>query len=104
VRVFEDIATAGVIARNPQEKSQFRDPLLRMRGEMFRVVGASPTNFAAGRRERKRCVVTVPNALNYLVSFVEIGEVALGSRSADEKPDHWHRVLLRMCREQPSGR
>ena len=56
------------------------------------------------RRERKRCVVTVPNALNYLASFVEIGEVALGSRSADEKPDHWHRVLLRMCREQPSGR
>src|SRR5262249_53719428 len=23
---------------------------------------------------------------------------------AEEKPDHWHRVLLRMCREQPSGR
>ena len=45
---------------------------------MFRVVDASPTSFAAGRRERKRCVVTVPNALNYLVSFVEIGEVPLG--------------------------
>jgi len=53
------------------------------------------------RRERKRCVVTVPNALNYLASFVEIGEVALRSRSAGEKPDHWHRVLLGMCREQP---
>jgi len=50
VRVFEDIATAGVIARNPQEKSQFRDPLLRMRAEMFRVVDASPTSFAAGLR------------------------------------------------------
>jgi len=46
IRIFEDIAAAGVIARNAQEKSQLGDLLLWMRGEMFRVVDAVPAGFA----------------------------------------------------------
>jgi hypothetical protein len=48
IRVFENITSAGVIARNTQEKSQLRDFLLWVRGQMFCIVGATLAGFATG--------------------------------------------------------
>lgn len=46
--IFEHIVAAGVKPGNAQEKSELRDLLLRMRGQMLCVIDAAPAGFPAG--------------------------------------------------------